>query len=43
MVELYSDRVYEISKESEENDLLAGLSYFNRKEKEKGNITCTIF
>ena len=34
MVELYSDRVYELSKESEEKDLLVGLSYLNRKEKE---------
>ena len=34
MVELYSTRVYELSKESGEDDLFSGLSYLNVKEKE---------
>ena len=34
MVHLYSSKVCEISKESGENDLYAGLSYLNTKEKE---------
>ncbi len=34
MVHLYSSKVCELSKESGENDLYAGLSYLNTKEKE---------
>lgn len=34
MVELYSTRVYELTKESGDENLFAGLSYLNAKEKE---------
>ncbi len=34
MVELYSNRVCELSKESNEQDLFVGLSYLNHKERE---------